>query len=251
MTLTMALAMAEPETWYPEDLSFKLRMRAMTEESARMSKKDKAEDIKPSAMIESRHCHAAHKHTPHAWTKRGSFSVWWCEGQLLAAPLPSDDTTPDEDTPIDWDNTAIHVDYVGSSVYGCRLCGWVGFDNQTHDCQKGENVDSTPEDTPRASVLKEAIDLITGDRNNSYGPPTQDFKRTADALTAFGFRVVDALGTAYPIKRHHVALIVDTIKTSRIMWSPTKRDNWTDKGGYAGCGYECALADAEDEGQEG
>jgi hypothetical protein len=34
------------------------------------------------------------------------------------------------------------------------------------------------------------------------------------------------------------------LKTSRLAWTPTKRDSWVDDAGYAGCGYECALEEA-------
>lgn len=91
-------------------------------------------------------------------------------------------------------------------------------------------------ESPRASVLNEARDLITGDRNNTYGPPTQDFARTAGILTALGFGHEGS-----PIEPHHVAMIIASVKLSRLTWSPEKRDNWTDLAGYAGCGYECAM----------
>lgn len=92
---------------------------------------------------------------------------------------------------------------------------------------------------PRADVLQEAARLITGDRNNSYGPPTQDFARTAGALSALGYRGPD--GRA--LLAHDVAILVGMVKMSRLMWSPEKRDNWTDLAGYAGCGYECAISE--------
>ena len=41
--------------------------------------------------------------------------------------------------------------------------------------------------TPRGHLLKTADSLVNGDRNNQYGPPTQDFDRTANALTAMGY----------------------------------------------------------------
>lgn len=98
--------------------------------------------------------------------------------------------------------------------------------------------DSKP--SPRASALNEARDLITGDRNNQYGPPTQDFTRTADMATAFGFTV-----NGQPVAAHHVALFVMLVKISRLAWTPEKRDSWVDIAGYAGCGYECAIERAE------
>jgi Domain of unknown function (DUF6378) len=91
--------------------------------------------------------------------------------------------------------------------------------------------------SPRASALEEAVRLITGDRNNSYGPPTQDFQRAADAATAYGYR---ALG-GRPIQPHDIALLVMLVKISRLQWTPGRRDSWVDIAGYAGCGYECAM----------
>lgn len=93
--------------------------------------------------------------------------------------------------------------------------------------------------SPRGSVLDEAKQLITGDRNNAYGPPTQDFQRTAAMASAFGFQV-----NGEPLSAHHVAIFMVLLKMSRLAWTPTKRDSWVDTAGYAGCGYECAVNEA-------
>jgi len=93
----------------------------------------------------------------------------------------------------------------------------------------------------RAEVLTDASAAITGDRNNSYGPPDQDFSRTAGALNAFGYRGPDGR----MLKGHDIAIILMTVKTSRLMWTPTKRDSWLDIAGYSGCGYECAIEEAK------
>lgn len=94
---------------------------------------------------------------------------------------------------------------------------------------------------PRGDVLAEASRLITGDRNNQYGPPTQDFQRTAGALTSMGYRRLDAQGRELPLVPSDIAIIVGMVKISRLMHQRTKRDNWTDLAGYTGCGYECSL----------
>lgn len=96
----------------------------------------------------------------------------------------------------------------------------------------GEVIDASA----RAAVLTEATQLITGDRNNAYGPPTQDFDRTAAMASAFGFQV-----NGQPLAAHHVAIFMILLKTSRLAWTPAKRDSWVDAAGYAGCGYECAV----------
>lgn len=82
-------------------------------------------------------------------------------------------------------------------------------------------------------VLEEALRLTKGDRNNSYGPPTQDFARTAAMWSAI-------LGCE--VKPKHVALCMIALKLSRATWA-AKRDNWTDIAGYARCGFLCEQAE--------
>jgi len=88
----------------------------------------------------------------------------------------------------------------------------------------------------RVSVLREAEDAITGDRNNSYGPPTQDFARTAGVLNALGYSAPNG-----PLQPHDVAIMIAAVKLSRLMWSPDKKDSWIDLAGYAACGFECVV----------
>jgi hypothetical protein len=88
---------------------------------------------------------------------------------------------------------------------------------------------------PRAELLDDSKNAIMGDRNNQYGPPTQDFTRTADVLTALGYG-----REGQPLQAYDIAIIVAMVKVSRIMWSPGKRDHWLDLAGYAACGWECA-----------
>jgi hypothetical protein len=101
------------------------------------------------------------------------------------------------------------------------------------------------EPAPRASMLREAETLICGDRNNQYGPPTQDFQRTADLLNALGYKRLDAEDVIHDILPSDVALIIAQVKVSRIIHSRHKRDSWVDLAGYAACGYECAEEEAK------
>lgn len=71
---------------------------------------------------------------------------------------------------------------------------------------------------------------------SSTAPPTQDFQRTAEMATAFGFKVGDG-----PVESHHVAIFMELLKISRKRWQPGKRDNWLDTAGYTGCGWECVV----------
>lgn len=93
--------------------------------------------------------------------------------------------------------------------------------------------------TARERVLNTARDLVTGDRNSAYGPPTQDFDRTAGMLTAlFGERLRP--GTQFV--GSDVARIVACVKLSRSVHA-RKEDNWIDLAGYAACGAECEEAE--------
>lgn len=95
--------------------------------------------------------------------------------------------------------------------------------------------------TRREEILHGATIAVTQQRNNTYGPPTQDFDRTARILNAIGFRIVDSTGEPLPISSHHIAIIQIAVKLSRLTWSPTHRDSWIDVAGYAACGFECAM----------
>lgn len=103
----------------------------------------------------------------------------------------------------------------------------------------------------RAAVLAEASRLVTGDRNNQYGPPGQDFTRSSDAASAMGYRWTELPVDAPPCKTcgarrlmpHDTALWIGMVKVSRLMWQPGNPDSWVDAAGYFGCGAETAGAD--------
>lgn len=100
---------------------------------------------------------------------------------------------------------------------------------------------SLPDDSPRALILREAERLIMGDRNNQYGPPTQDFDRTAAILNAMGYRAIGGR----KLQPHDVALVVMAVKMSRLAWMPEKQDSWADMAGYVGCGWECVVEEGK------
>jgi hypothetical protein len=82
---------------------------------------------------------------------------------------------------------------------------------------------------PRTETLHKAEQLINQDRNNQYGPPTQDFTRTAQMWQAY---------LDHPIQPHDVAALMCLLKLSRISWQPDNHDSWIDLAGYAACGWE-------------
>lgn len=84
-------------------------------------------------------------------------------------------------------------------------------------------------------VLTEAFKITRGDRQATYGPPDQDFRRTAGMWTAlFGHMLKE--GEAF--EPRHVAMAMIQLKCSREIHQ-RKRDNWVDMAGYASCGSRC------------
>lgn len=97
-----------------------------------------------------------------------------------------------------------------------------------------------PQEKPRVALLDEASDAITGDRNESYGEPTQNFQDTADVWNV-QFRHLLREGAEF--KPAHVAQAMIGLKLVRMIKQP-KRDNYLDIAGYAACGWECEEAAA-------
>lgn len=81
-------------------------------------------------------------------------------------------------------------------------------------------------------ILEEAAEITSGDRQNRYGPPDQDFTCTANMWSAVfncEFRPSD------------VAIAQILLKCSRQIHQQN-RDNWIDIAGYARCGQLCDEA---------
>jgi hypothetical protein len=87
---------------------------------------------------------------------------------------------------------------------------------------------------PASDILAEAYALTTGPRQDKYAPPNEDFRRTAGALTALGYR-----GPRGDMQPHDVAVMVICVKLSRIQHSPEEKDHWRDTAGYSRCGWLC------------
>jgi hypothetical protein len=89
---------------------------------------------------------------------------------------------------------------------------------------------------PRTSLLQEAESLVNGARDQQYGDPNDDFRKTALMWNVY----INAIRKERPhLLPHDVAVLMMLLKISRIAWSPDKRDNWADLAGYAACGWDC------------
>lgn len=93
----------------------------------------------------------------------------------------------------------------------------------------------------RVKVLREAADLIDGDRNVSYGTPTQNFTNIAEMWTT---RLRHKLKDGTELDAVDVADLMILLKVARNI-AQVKRDSYVDVAGYAGCGWEAAQAGTE------
>lgn len=95
-------------------------------------------------------------------------------------------------------------------------------------------------ETPREGILTEASGLITGDRNKTYGSPTENFENTAAVWNVLlGHKLKE------PITATEVGTLMVGLKLARTIAQP-KRDNFVDMAGYAACAWECEEAAADD-----
>ena len=82
---------------------------------------------------------------------------------------------------------------------------------------------------PEDDILEEALALTTGPRQATYGPPDQDFARTAKMWSAL---------KGVEFEAREVAMFMICLKLSRETHQK-KRDNWVDMAGYSRCGSLC------------
>lgn len=89
----------------------------------------------------------------------------------------------------------------------------------------------------KASLLDEAKRLITGNREQTYGTPRQNFTVTGQLWAP----ILD-LDIVAPWQ---VALCMNQVKVARLIKTPNHRDGWVDAAGYLACGGETACTTAE------
>jgi len=97
----------------------------------------------------------------------------------------------------------------------------------------------------RDEVLNKAKELINGQRAKDYGDAYDNFTRIADGWNLI---VKEAQCTNGYITPQHVALMLDWMKTARLLHKLDSADGWVDKVGYSALGSECG--DRENEIQE-
>lgn len=93
----------------------------------------------------------------------------------------------------------------------------------------------------RNEVIKDAKDLINNDRAIDYGDAYDNHARIAEGWNII---VNGALKTHGHITPAHVTLMMDWLKTSRLLNNVEKYDSWVDKVGYSALGAEFVARDA-------
>lgn len=91
----------------------------------------------------------------------------------------------------------------------------------------------------RPELLDKAKELITSDRQNTYGTPEDNFSTIAEYWTTYLRKelVVDLSGSI-KLNAKHVAIMMALLKIARMHSSPEHVDNYIDLIGYAACGGE-------------
>lgn len=85
----------------------------------------------------------------------------------------------------------------------------------------------------RDEVLGRAATCVSGDREQDYGSPEQNFKTIALLWSVY----IQRLGRTY-LEDKDVAAMLALLKIARIASGNAKEDNWIDLAGYAACGGE-------------
>jgi len=87
----------------------------------------------------------------------------------------------------------------------------------------------------RSETLEAANELINGDRAKDYGDAYDNHGRIAEGWNIILRGALNSHGYLTPA---HVALMMDWVKTSRLIETIDHEDSWIDKAGYTALGAE-------------
>ena len=86
-----------------------------------------------------------------------------------------------------------------------------------------------------ADTLRIAAEAVCGERNESYGSPTDDFRTQGEMFSSYLSRTN---GANVLVTASDIAALMILVKIARQAHRP-KADNWIDAAGYAACGAQC------------
>lgn len=102
----------------------------------------------------------------------------------------------------------------------------------------------------RNEILETAEKLVSNDRNDQYGEPSEAFAAIGELWTTYLRRRLPRmeLEDAVHITRYDVGVMMSLLKIARLMRKPQKPDTHVDLAGYAACtGEISALDDKQDQ----
>ena len=88
----------------------------------------------------------------------------------------------------------------------------------------------------REEILKEALQCVTGEREQQYGSPEDSFMAIAELWTVYLEHGCVEDNGAVLLHPEDVAAMMALLKIARICTGKYKGDNWVDLAGYAACG---------------
>ena len=92
----------------------------------------------------------------------------------------------------------------------------------------------------RNELLDKAKELISGDRARDYGDAYENHGRICEGWNIIMRAALMDTGYLTPA---HVALMMDWVKTSRLLETIDHEDSWIDKAGYTALGAEFIARD--------
>ncbi len=134
----------------------------------------------------------------------------------------------------------LNIDYDNRITYACYWTSLISLAVQLseHHISKVERMglaEQDDDDEDDEDILDKAARITRGDRQAQYGPPDQDFRRTAGMWSAlFEAKLKDGV----TFEPRDVALAMILLKCSRESHQ-RKKDNWVDIAGYSRCGSQC------------
>jgi len=87
----------------------------------------------------------------------------------------------------------------------------------------------------RAEILQKAEELVNGDRHKDYGDALLNHERIADGWNCI---VKGAMASHGYLTEGHVILMMDWVKSARLLNTIEHQDSWIDKCGYSSLGGE-------------
>ena len=129
------------------------------------------------------------------------------------------------------------ADYVyasGATELRCVNCGFIN----TVVAGRSKKSETNSVVPTREQILRDALQIVTKDRNQDYGNPEDNFSTIAEYWTTY-LQSKHLIPRSENLVASDVAAMMILMKCSRLATSPNKLDHWIDIAGYSSCGGDC------------